>query len=199
MLGYDRIPDKWKGHIPAILREKFRYTDFTVESIVESTVTRAAKLAVRNGGKQNGAALAVRTQSPRAARFEEWKGRSRPMERISVSNARWTFRGQWEQDRETIRSAERSLRTSAEKGAEAIVAFEGTGVVVSGPFLPTCGKAEFLLDNRPPKVSDCYPGEDRRKVNDSMFHAFGLAKASTPYVFASWASRSSSPRARISP
>jgi hypothetical protein len=41
---------------------------------------------------------------------------------------------------------------------------------------PSCGKAEFLLDARPPKIADCYPDEDRGKGNDSMFHALGLGK-----------------------
>lgn len=176
MLGYNRIPDHWKSHIPAISKEKFRYTDFTFESIVDSTVTRAVKLAVRNGGKQDGEVLIVKTQTAKAVPFEDWKGRSSPRERISVSDARWQFQGPWKQSMEVIRKSDRHLRTSSEKGAEAVVTFEGTGVVVSGPFLPTCGKAEFVLDGKAPKISDCYPDEDHRKLNDSMFHAFGLAK-----------------------
>lgn len=143
---------------------------------MDSTVARAVKLAARNGGKQDGETLAVKTQAAKPAPFEEWKGRSAPRERISVSDARWQFQGAWKQDKEMIRKSERHLRTSSEKGAEAVVTFEGTGVVVSGPFLPTCGKAEFVLDGKAPKVSDCYPDEGNRKLNDSMFHAFGLAK-----------------------
>jgi hypothetical protein len=176
MLGYERIPDHWKSHIPSISHEKFRYTDFTFESIVESTVARAVKLAGRNGGKLDGQTFVVKTQAAKAAPFEEWKGRATPRERITVADARWQFQGNWTQTKDMIRKEERHLRTSGEKGSEATVTFEGTGVVVSGPFLPTCGKAEFILDNRAPKVSDCYPDEDRRKLNDSMFHAFGLAK-----------------------
>ena len=176
MLGYERIPDHWKSHIPSISKEKFRYTDFTFESIVDSTIARAVKLALRNGGKQEADTLVIKTQAAKAAPFEDWKGRTAPRERISVSDARWQFQGDWKQDKETIRKSERHVRTSAGKGAEAIVTFEGTGVVVSGPFLPSCGKAEFILDNKAPKISDCYPDEDHRKLNDSMFHAFGLAK-----------------------
>ncbi|MBL8173938.1 MAG: ADP-ribosylglycohydrolase family protein [Bryobacterales bacterium] len=176
MLGYERIPDHWKSHIPSISKEKFRYTDFTFESIVDSTVTRAVKLTTRQGGKQDGDNLAVKTQAAKAAPFEQWKGRAAAKERIAVPDARWSFAGAWKQDKQTIRNTERHLRTSGEKGAEAVVTFEGTGVVVSGPFLPTCGKAEFVLDGKAPKVSDCYPDEDVRKLNDSMFHAFGLSK-----------------------
>lgn len=54
MLGYNRIPEDWKGGIPVLSQEKFRYTDFTFESIVESTQRRAVAMAERNGGSRQG-------------------------------------------------------------------------------------------------------------------------------------------------
>lgn len=44
-----------------------------------------------------------------------------------------------------------------------------------GDFLPTCGKVEITLDNRPPERVDCYPDEQASKNGESLFHVFGLA------------------------
>ncbi|MEN6606037.1 MAG: ADP-ribosylglycohydrolase family protein, partial [Bryobacteraceae bacterium] len=43
-LGFKRIPDVWRGGIPAIADQKFRYTDFTFHTIVASTEKRAIAL-----------------------------------------------------------------------------------------------------------------------------------------------------------
>ena len=51
MMGYKRIPDQWKSGIPAIADQKFRYTDFTFHTIVDSTVKRAIALVESTGGK----------------------------------------------------------------------------------------------------------------------------------------------------
>jgi hypothetical protein len=54
VLGYKGIPEQWKSGIPKIAQEKFRYTDYSFDSIVDSTVRRAIKLAVRHGGRTEG-------------------------------------------------------------------------------------------------------------------------------------------------
>ncbi|MBI4905950.1 MAG: ADP-ribosylglycohydrolase family protein [Acidobacteria bacterium] len=175
MLGWNRIPDDWKSGIPPRAKEKFRYTDFTFETIVDSTMARAEKLIVANGGKRDGEAFVIKRQSEKAAPWEEWKGRAIPRERISVADARWSFSGDWQAAKENFRNEDRHRRISSTKGAEATITFEGTGVAITGPFLPTCGKAEVIVDNRAPKVVDCYPDEEARKASDAMFHVFGLA------------------------
>ncbi len=37
MLGYKTFPRVWKGGIPGIADKKFDYTDFTFQTIVDST------------------------------------------------------------------------------------------------------------------------------------------------------------------
>jgi hypothetical protein len=175
MLGYNRIPDEWKGGIPALANEKFSYTDFTFETIVDSTYQRALKLVEREGGQKQADAITVKRQAAKAAPYEHSPAVI-VKERIAVTDSRWSFSGSWREDKETVRKQERLTKVSATNGAEATVTFEGTGFVLTGPYLPTCGKAEVSLDGKPPKVVDCYPDEDRKKVNDSLFHAFGLSK-----------------------
>jgi hypothetical protein len=177
MLGYNRIPDNWKGGIPPLAKEKFRYTGFTFETIVESTYQRALKMAERNGGSRQGNMLLVKRQTAQPAPWETWKGRAAPKERIAVNDSRWNFTGNWRQDTQTVRKSERQLRVSSAKGATAAVTFEGTGIVLTGPFLTTCGKAKVSVDGRGERVADCYPDEPHGKNSDSMYHLFGLAKA----------------------
>ena len=48
MLGYGLIPGQWKSGIPAIADQKFKYTDFTFHTIVNSTQQRAVALVKAN-------------------------------------------------------------------------------------------------------------------------------------------------------
>jgi hypothetical protein len=72
VLGYSGIPEIWKSGIPAIANEKFRYTDYSFNTIVESTLKRALALIERNGGRREGDRVLVRVQQPRPPRLETW-------------------------------------------------------------------------------------------------------------------------------
>jgi hypothetical protein len=168
MLGYQRIPDFWKSGIPKIENEKFRYTDFTFKTIVESTYQRALALAKATGGAVAGETLNVRVQRPKAAKLELWDDYGSPVDRVGSADARWTFTGDW-------RVVEKELtRYSAVKGAEASIAFEGTGAMITGPYLPNGGQADVYLDGKLERTLDVYPDEDARKGGESVWHAFRL-------------------------
>jgi hypothetical protein len=166
MMGYKRIPDEWKSGIPAISETKFRYTDYTFKTIVESTVQRSIALAKRNGGKVEGESLTVRVQEPRPAKLELWDDYGSPVERVPASDVRWEWKGSWRADRQA--------RITNEKGAEVTVSFNGTGVIVVGPYLPTGGKADVYLDGSLHGTTDVYPDENSRKGDESVWHAFNL-------------------------
>lgn len=171
-MGYKRIPDAWKSGIPAIAREKFRYTDYSFETIVESTMKRAVALAVKNGGRVDGDRLTVKTQTPEAARLEIWDDYGAPVERVAVEDSRWTWTGDWK-SRDADRRG-RTARTAEAKGAAASIVFEGTGAILSGPYLPTGGKADVYLDGKLDRTVDVYPDEDSTKGGEAVWHAFGL-------------------------
>src|SRR5687767_13739246 len=116
MMGYKRIPDEWKGGIPAIADQKFRYTDFTFKTIVDSTMKRAVALAESAGGRRTDTALNIATQAPKPAKFEIWDDYGSPAERIPAADARWTWKGEWR--------ADRNLKLASSKGAEAAIDFE---------------------------------------------------------------------------
>ena len=166
MIGYKRIPNQWKGGIPAIADQKFRYTDFTFRTIVDSTVARAIALVESTGGKKNGGSLTVAVQQPKPAKLEIWDDYGSPVERVDASDVRWHWTGDWR--------VEKAVKLSGSKGSEAKIEFEGTGAIVVGPYLPNGGKAAVYLDGRLDRTVDVYPDETAQKNGESVWHAFRL-------------------------
>jgi len=164
-LGYKRIPDEWKSGIPAIADKKFAYTDFSFNSIVDSTERRALKLIAATGGSTDDSRVLVKVQTPEPAKLEVWNY-GRVAERIPVSDARWKFTGDW-------RAGEKT-RVASARGAGAAVSFDGTGAIVVGPYLPTGGKADVYLDAKLHRTVDSNSDERDTKGDESVWHVFGL-------------------------
>jgi hypothetical protein len=167
MLGYHAIPDVWKSGIPAIADKKFDYTEFTFHTIVDSTMKRTLALIQKTGGTVASDRATIKTQSPQEPKLELWDDYGSPVERVAISDPRWSFSGPW--------TTNKNVRTATEKGAEATVAFEGTGVIVVGPYLTNGGTADVYLDGKLARTVDVYPDEDSNKGGESVWHAFGLA------------------------
>jgi hypothetical protein len=179
MRGYKAIPEKWTRGIPAIADQKFNFTDFTFRAIVESTRKRAVALAEKHGGRLDGENLIVKTQQPVPPPLEVWDDYGSPVERIPVEDARWKWKGSWEpQTVADRRGTEWGGRLSSRKDSEATIAFEGTGAILTGPYLPSGGKAEVYLDGKLHKTVDTYPDENNRKHGEAVWHAFGLENGS---------------------
>lgn len=169
MLGWNRIPDQWKSGIPPLANRKFEYTDFTFDTIVESTYNRALAVMKRAGGRVEGEKVTMLMQAPKAPKLEVWDDYGIPVERVAVSDARWQWSGAWE-------GGERSAgqRVSSAKGASAEIGFEGRGVILVGSYLPDGGLADIYLDGRQVAIVDVYPDEDNGKGGESVYHDFSL-------------------------
>ena len=179
MVGYDGIPDQWTAGIPAISDKKFSYTDFTFPGIVESTLKRAVAMAERHGGRVEGDQLIVKMQQAQPAALEIWDDYGSPVERIPTSDARWTWKGAWEEHLVTNRRGTEWIgKIASRSGAEATVSFEGSGAIVTGPLIPTGGTAEVYLDGSLHRKVDAHPDEDNRKFGEALWHAFGLEEGS---------------------
>ena len=130
-------------------------------------------LVKANGGSLKGETLSIRVQSPKPGKVEMWDDYGSPVERILTSDPRWhNWKGPWK-DQIVQRRGSRSFKMGAEKGAEVSVRFEGTGAIVSGPYLPTGGKATIYLDGKLDGVVDLYPDEDEPKFGASIWYRFG--------------------------
>jgi hypothetical protein len=173
VMGYDAIPVEWKNGIDEIANEKFAFTNYSLNSIVESTEKRAIALAERKGGRRDGDVLVVKTEAPAPMQIPLWNDYGKPVERVSVTDPRWKFKGPWA-DTGTAETVRRKHADRA--GAEASIDFEGTGVILVGPYLDQreAGTAEIHLDGKLVATVDVSSDEDRDKGAESIYHDFNL-------------------------
>lgn len=175
VLGYDGIPAKYTGGIAAIADEKFNYTSYSLNDIVDSSVSRAVALIERTGGSVDGGIVNVMVQEPRQAPLESWDDYGSVKEVISFDDERWQWQGEWQRTALRIWRTERITNLSSERYAEARISFVGTGASVTGILLPTGGQAEVYLDGVLSRTIDVYPDEPNPKARESIWHQFGLA------------------------
>jgi hypothetical protein len=175
MLGYQAIPEEWKGGIPALADRKFSYTDFSFHTIVASTDRRAIALVKKTGGRVEDDNLMVKTQEPKAPALEVWDDYGSPVERVGSADPRWRFQGAWKTgSKKQDAPGDEHTRYTSEKGAEATVTFTGTGAIVTGPYLPNGGKLDAYLDGQSEGTRDVYSDETESKTGEAVWHAFGL-------------------------
>ena len=159
-------------------RREFSYTDYSFRTIVQSTYERALAMAVRHGGRVDGDRLVVRTQDAVPAELEVWDDYGSPVKRLPVTDATWSWKGSWSETHSNW-GPRHAVRTSASKGSEASIEFEGTGAIISGFYLPTGGKADIYLDGELNRTVDGYPDEDRPKRREPYGMTSGLRTART--------------------
>jgi hypothetical protein len=174
VLGYKGIPDEWKSGIPPLGDQKFRHTDYSFRDISRVTEKLALQMIQRNGGRQEGDMVLIKPQSPKPAQLELWDDYGSPVERISTTDSRWTWKGAWTDTPNKGRQHTVTTKTSSAKGAEASIQFEGTGAIITGPYLPSGGKAEVYVDGKLDRTIDVYSDEENQKYGESVWHAFGL-------------------------
>jgi hypothetical protein len=173
VMGYNAIPAEWKNGIDEIADEKFAFTNYSLNSIVESTERRAIALVERKGGRRNGDVLIVKTEPPAPMRIPLWNDYGKPVERIAASDPRWKFQGAW-----TVAGSDNASRKQSDKaGAEASIEFEGSGFLLTGPYLDQreAGTAEVYLDGKLAATVDVSSDEDRDKGAESIYHDFNLS------------------------
>ena len=176
VLGYGGIPQKYTSGFPAMADEKFNYTSYSFNDIVESTVTRAIALIERTGGSVDGGVVNVETQEPQQAAMEAWEDYGSLKELITFEDDRWKWSGDWERTGIMLWGSERVSNISSTNGSAAEIRFNGTGASVTGILLPNGGQAEVWLDGELHRTIDVYPDETMAKASESIWHAFGLRK-----------------------
>jgi hypothetical protein len=175
VLGYRGIPVEYTRGIEAIADERFSYTRSSFRSIVDSTAKRAVAMAERHGGRLDGDVLIVRTQPPEPAALDLWDDYGSPVERIPAGDSRWRWQGDWREKKVSKWGADFVSRASGRRGAEVSVSFRGTGAILVGWYLPAGGLADVFLDGEPAGTIDVYPDEEDVKLDEAVWHAFGLA------------------------
>ena len=167
MLGYDRIPDKWKSGIPTIADQKFDYTNYSFNEIVASTMTRALKIVERAGGRVTASDIVVPLEEPKAPALEQWAVDG-PSALVESSNGAWTWSDGWQQ----TSWRRRHTMSSDRAGAQARLRFSGTGVAIMGDYDDKGGTAEVILDGAPAGKIDARALP--RTTETSYWHVTGL-------------------------
>jgi hypothetical protein len=172
MLGYDRIPEKWRAGIPALADAKFEFTRYSFNEIVRSTLARAEKVIVAAGGTVGPDEVVIPAQAPKAPPLEQWDP-GPPSARIEHDQPAWSWKGGW--TAEVLKNAWSSwtVRRAGGPGDAATLAFEGTGVALVGTMGQDGGRADVFLDGAKAGEIDAWIPE--RTHDNDYWHATGLA------------------------
>lgn len=171
MLGYEQIPELWKGGIPALGDRKFAFTNYSFNEICASTAARARKVVSSVGGRVTPSELIIPMQTPRAPRLEQWD-MGVPEKVVSPQDAQWTWKGAWTEAPGRIDRRQFTGKVADGAGAEAVLTFTGTAVAIVGRHGQDGGRAEVHRDGRPITTMDSYIVE--RTTDTGLWHAYGL-------------------------
>jgi len=171
MLGYDRIPEKWKAGIPGLADTKFEFTRYSFEGIVASTLARAEKVIVAAGGEVTPTEVVIPVQAPKAPPLEQWDS-DIPVARLELDQPAWTWKGGWTIVARKNDWSEWRVKQAGGVGDEAEIAFEGTGIVIVGNMTQSGGRADVWLDGQRAGEIDAWIPE--RTNDDDYWHVTGL-------------------------
>jgi hypothetical protein len=170
MLGYDKIPDEWKAGITGIADKKFDYTNYSFNTITQSTVRRALKVIEMAGGRVTDSEVIIPRQEPRAWKLEQWNP-GIPDKLVKFDDAAWQWKGAWADD--TVGKDKRIIGKAAKgTGAEASLNFRGVALAIVGELSQDGGRADIYLDGKKARDLDAYIPE--RTHDDALWYVYGL-------------------------
>ena len=167
MLGYTGIPAKWTQPLPELAARKFSYTNYSFNSIVESTVARARRVIQKEGGRLDDQGVVVPVQKPTLLKLEQFAP-GKVVERLALDDSRWQWQGTWEKTGE--RQPARRAKTA---GAEATVSFDGTGAMLVGRLDTDGGIADVYVDGKRMGATDAY-NDDGERGGEGLWGKFNL-------------------------
>lgn len=176
MMGYEKIPDRWKSGIADIADKKFQFTDYSFNTIVDSTIQRTFKVVRSVGGKVTDAEITIPTQEPKAPKLEQWTP-GVPYRLVEANDSAWQWKGNWSDETQAKDYMARNQRGATGKiaggaGAEAVLTFEGRAICVLGPMTQEGGRADVWLDGKKQDFIDAYVVE--RTFDFDLWRAYDL-------------------------
>lgn len=163
VLGYDALDAKWVGSIPEMADKKFRYTDYTFEEFIDSTMKRAISVVESAGGKLEAGRLHIPIQHAKAPALEQWS-MGIPTRFYRADDAAWTWSGAWEDG------------VSRSGGNEVSITVEGTAIAIVGRLTQDGGRAEVFLDDE--KVGEIDAYIMKNTSDNDLWHVYGLEDGS---------------------
>ena len=172
MLGYERIPEKWKAGIRGLADTRFEFTSYSFNEIVASTLKRAEKIILAAGGTVGPEEVVIPVQSPKAPPLEQWDP-GVPVARVELDQPAWSWTGGWTAQTSKNEWSSWKVRQAGGAGDQATLAFEGTGVAIVGTMSQEGGRADVYLDGAQAGEIDAWIPE--RTNDNDYWHVTGLA------------------------
>jgi hypothetical protein len=119
VLGYDHIPDYWKMGLTEAESIEFKYTSMSLNTVYRVGLKHALENIKRNGGTVEGNRVTIKTQLPKAVRYEKSFDEIFPINKIPV---KW----------------------SADK-TEILFDFDGTGFVLKGEATSATPNSDYVF------------------------------------------------------
>ena len=85
ILGYDRIPEKWKAPLDEVADVDFKYTDISFNRACQMSFNQALQVIALNGGSTEGDAVTIKTQVPQPVRLEQSFEGHWPVAKVSIN------------------------------------------------------------------------------------------------------------------
>lgn len=182
ILGYDKIPAELKKHIPEIADEKFIYTDYSFNSVVDRTLHYAEEIVLKNGGKVEGDTFTIKTQEPLAPALEQsFPGVKAAYRSTIFEKEGWEWKGDWKlKEIANPWGGKEELMYAENAGSEVTFTFTGTGALLMGHWDQYGGKADAYVDGVFAQQIDNYYfvdgyGAGSGWLNSThLFHVMGL-------------------------
>jgi hypothetical protein len=172
MLGYEKIPERWRAGIPALADTRFEFTRYSFNEIVSSTMARAEKNILAAGGTVGPDEVAIPVQPAKAPPLEQWDP-GVPVARVEHDQPAWSWKGGWSTESAGAEGSSRTARRAGGAGDEAVLAFEGTGVAIVGTMGQDGGRADVYVDGAKSGEVDAWIPE--RTHDNDYWHVTGLA------------------------
>lgn len=172
MTGYAAIPDKWKSGIAAIANTKFDYTNYSFNTITESTVRRALRVIEMAGGTVTDVEVIIPRQEPKAWKLEQWNP-GEPDKLIGIDDAAWKWTGAWTDETAGQDKKKVTGKAATSAGAEVSLTFNGVAISLVGPLSQTGGRADVYIDGKKARQLDAFNLE--RTYDNALWHMYDLA------------------------
>ncbi len=175
--GFSGLPEDMQKGVKAVSDSIFIHTSYSFNTAVSSTNKYALDLIVKNGGTVTDRMIKVKTQAPVEPRLEVAFPDLVFDKRISIfdENA-WIFKGKWipfeitGQDNQVVKQS----MFAENAGDELEIAFNGTGISLTGNWFKDGGKADVYIDSVLHRSIDTYYDFANQQHTESIWHILNL-------------------------
>lgn len=175
--GFSGLPQDMQEGVKAVSDSVFIHTSYSFNTAVSSTNKYALDLIVKNGGTVTDRKIRVKMQAPVEPKLEVAFPDLVFDKRISIFDENeWTFKGRWSPleatswDKQVVKQS----MFAENAGNELEIAFNGTGISLTGNWFKDGGKADVYVDGVLHRSIDTYYDFANQKHVESIWHILKL-------------------------